>query len=290
MPAPGREIVGWTDEHWQVVQKAVQKALAGTAKCRQAVPKGPDMIGQKSLVVPNVGAGVVPIAYGADTIATPIQIYVDVTLDDYHAESEADLIRLMSAAAAQLGMLEDQEIVQGAGPPPPPPPPAGSGRVARQLGLARAAAATAAGAGAAIGAAVPGSPPSGDELYRAVATAVVNLEIAGRPGPCALLLHNILMATLRQPRFAGGVPLIQELESLIGSSKIAGTSALDGTFVVGRIGAILFRLEPAAMEIVHTQLPTVTVLERAAGSTDLRVEEDIVLRILDSAAVQPIPY
>jgi hypothetical protein len=243
------------------------------------------MIGQKSLVVPNVGAGAVPIAYGADTIATPIQIYVDVTLDDYHAESEADLIRLMSAAAAQLGMLEDQEIVQGAGPPAPPP-----GRIARHLGLARAAAATAAGAGAAIGAAVPGAPPSGDELYRAVATAVVNLEIAGRPGPCALLLHNILMATLRQPRFAGGVPLIQELESLIGSSKIAGTSALDGTFVVGRIGAILFRLEPAAMEIVHTQLPTVTVLERAAGSTDLRVEEDIVLRVLDSAAVQPIPY
>ena len=117
MPAPGREIVGWSDQHWQVVQKAVQKALAGTAKCRQVVPKGPDMIGEKSLVVPNVGAGAVPIAYGADTVATPIQIYVDVTLDDYHAENEADLIRLMNAAAAQLGMLEDQEIVQGAGPP-----------------------------------------------------------------------------------------------------------------------------------------------------------------------------
>ena len=132
----------------------------------------------------------------------------------------------------------------------------------------------------------------GADLYTAVARAVVNLEIADRPGPCALLLHNILMATLRQPRFAGGVPLIQELESLIGSSKIAGTSALDGIPLVprGEIGAFLFRLEPDAMDIVHTQLPTVTVLGRAAGSTHLRVEEDIVLRVLDSAAIQPIPY
>jgi hypothetical protein len=98
------------------------------------------------------------------------------------------------------------------------------------------------------------------------------------------------MATLRQPRVPGGVPLIQEIEGLIGSSEIVGTSALDGTFAAGNVGGILFRLEPTAMDLVHTLLPTVTVLGRTGGSTDLRVEEEIVLRVLDPAAVQPIVY
>lgn len=71
MPTLGRELVGWTDQRWQAVQEAVEKALAGTAKCRQVVPKGPDMIGQKSVVVPSIGAAP-PIAYGPDAIATPI--------------------------------------------------------------------------------------------------------------------------------------------------------------------------------------------------------------------------
>jgi hypothetical protein len=54
-----------------------------------------------------------------------------------------------------------------------------------------------------------------------------------------------------------------------------GRSALDGTFAAGQIGAILFRLDPAAMDLVHTMLPIVTVLGTAVGSTDLRIEEEI---------------
>ena len=84
--------------------------------------------------------------------------------------------------------------------------------------------------------------------------------------------------------------MIQEVEGLIGTSEIAGTSALDGTFAAGNIGGILFRLEPAAIDLVHTQLPTITVLGRTGASTDLRVEEEVVVRILDTLAVQPIAY
>jgi hypothetical protein len=86
------------------------------------------------------------------------------------------------------------------------------------------------------------------------------------------------------------VPLIQEVEGLIGSNEIVGTSALDGTFAAGAICGVLLRLEPAAADLVQTQLPTVTVLGRAAGSTDLRVEEEIAVRVLDPAAIQPIAY
>jgi hypothetical protein len=291
MPIPGREIAGWTAEFWQSVQRAVQKALAGTAKCRQVIPKGPDLIGQMSVTIPTVGAAF-PVAYGPDAIVTPVQIYVDVTLDDRHAENEADIIRLMSAAAAVLGGLEDLEIVQGApaaAPAAGPPPP--FGRIPRSPGLVRAAAQAPAGAPAPVSfGAAAGAAPTLDELFTAVTNAVAQLEIAGRPGQFGLLLHNTLMALLRQPRFLGGVPLLQEVEGLIGGNKVAGTNALDGTFARRQIGAILFRLEPPAMDIVYTRLPTVTVLARAAGSTLLRVEQDIVLRILEPAAIQPIAY
>jgi hypothetical protein len=286
MPAPGEEILGWTEERWQAVQEALEKALSNTAKCRQVIPEGPDMIGHRSVVVPNI-AGAPPIAYGPDTIATPVQIYVDVALDDQHAEIEADIIRLISAAAAQVGTLEDAEIVQGGVGPVLGP---GFGRVPRNVGLARLAAQAPVGAPAPVPIGAGGASPNGAQLFAAITNAVAALEAAGRAGQFALLLHNSLMAILRQPRGAGGVALIQEVEGLIGSDKIAGTSALDGTFVPPGIGAILFRLEPPAMDIVYTALPTLTVMGRAAGLTNLRVEEDIVLRILEPAAVQRIAY
>jgi hypothetical protein len=98
------------------------------------------------------------------------------------------------------------------------------------------------------------------------------------------------MATLRQPRVPAGAPLIQEVEGLIGSNEIVGTSALDGFFVAGNICGVLLRLEPAAVDLVYTRRPTVTRLGRAAGSTELRVEEEIVLRVLDPAAIQSLAY
>jgi hypothetical protein len=224
-----------------------------------------------------------------------MHIFHDATLDDQHAQSDVEIIRLLEVAAAQLGVLEDQEIVQGAPAPaaaargaPPPPAVPRFGRVPRNAGLVRNAANAAGGPPVAIGAA--GGNPNGGQVYAAITNAVAALETAQRPGRYGLLVHNNLMATLRQPRVAGGVPLIQEVEGLIGSSEIAGTGALDGSFAAGNICGILFRLEPTAMDLVHTMLPTVTVTGRAGGLTDLRVEEEIVLRILDPVAVQRIMY
>jgi hypothetical protein len=291
MATSTQELLGWTDKLAQAVQEAVEKALAGTAKCRQAVPKGPDQIGAKAVAVPDTIAGAAGIGYGADRIVTPVQIFSLSTLDDEHAQNEADVIRLMAMAAAQLGVQEDLAIIHGLGGPAAP---AGTGRVlvsALPL-LAAAAVPTAAVVidPAPVGASPAGSSPTGDELYAAVAHAVANLETAGRPGHYGLLVHNNLMATLRQPRIVGGVPMIQEVEGLIGTSQIVGTSALDGRYAAGAVGGILFRLEPAAMDLVHTLLPRVVVLGRAGGITNLRLEEEIVLRVLDSNAIQPIIY
>lgn len=305
MATPGSESVGWTEQRWKAVKDAVEKTLAGTAKCRQVIPKGPEMIGEKAVVAAVVLPGVVPITYGPDAIHTPIQVFVDSNLDDPHAESDAEVVALVEIAAAQLGVVEDLEIVQG----PPAPAVAGAagaaaaaaaaaaappGRVARNPALVRRAARAPALPAAPVRPPTPigaaGANPNGAQLYAAITTAVAALEGAGRPGRFGLLVHNTLMATLRQPRVPGGVPLIQEVEGLIGSSEIVGTSALDGTFVVGQICAVLLRLEPPAMDLVHTQLPRVTILGRAAGQTNLRVEEEIVLRVLDPTAIQPIAY
>jgi hypothetical protein len=102
-----------------------------------------------------------------------------------------------------------------------------------------------------------------------------------------LLLHSRLFAAL--VAFApGGAPYLQQVEQVIDSSEIAGTSALEN--VAGRVCGILVRLEPAAVDLVQTARPTVTVLGRAGGQTELRVEEDVVIRILDQLAIHHIVY
>jgi hypothetical protein len=292
MPNSGQELVPWTQEQWTAIQEAVDKTLAATAKSRHVVPKGSDSNGEKAVVVPTIQAGP-PISYGPDRIVTPVHVYADATLDDQHAAKQADIQRLIETTAALLGGVEDQEVLLGpAGAPAPPragAPPARLGRFARNGALARDGL-NAAGAAPPIPIGAGGGNPNGGQLYAAITNAVATLEGAGRPGRFGLLVHDTLMATLRQPRVPGGVPLIQEVEGLIGSNEIVGTSALDGTFNAGAICGVLLRLEPPAADIVHTQLPTVTVLGRAAGSTDFRVEEEIAVRVLDPAAIQTIAY
>jgi hypothetical protein len=80
------------------------------------------------------------------------------------------------------------------------------------------------------------------------------------------------------------------VEQLIGSSEIAGTSALDGSLVPGNVCGILLRLEPAAIDLVQTQKPAVTVLDRVNGQINLRIEEEIVVRMTDQTAVHRIVY
>jgi hypothetical protein len=54
----GRALVRWTDRAWATAEEAVEKALARTAKCRLVVPKAPDQLGDKAVVVPRIeGAG-----------------------------------------------------------------------------------------------------------------------------------------------------------------------------------------------------------------------------------------
>lgn len=287
MAASARELVGWSDERWAAVNEAADRALARTAKCRQVVPKGSDQLGDKAVVIPNVVAGP-PLAFGPDTVASPIQLFVDVQIDDQHIENEGSVLRLVEAGASQLGVLEDQEVVQGA------PAAAAAARVPRNPALMRGRLGRAAGGAAGgpgtttIGAA--GAMPTAGQIMTAIASAAADLENVGRPGPCGLLLHNTLLAVMRVPAVAGAPPLIQQVEQLIGSSEIAGTSALDGSLNPGDVCGILLRLEPAAVDLVHTQKPSVTVLGRAGGQTALRVEEEIVLRVMDQGAIHLIEY
>jgi hypothetical protein len=291
----GRELVGWTDARWRAVQGALDNLLPRTANCSRVVPRGPDRIGDKAVIVPNIVAGP-PLAYGPDVVATPVHLYMDVQLDDGHVDDEQAIIRLIEAGASQLGALEDQEIIRG-GPALGAPAPVG--RVERNPALqrgriGRAPGARAGGLGttqiAARDAAGRGVAPTGQQIITAITNAKAGLEAADRPGPCGLLLYTSLLATLRVPAVAGAVRLVQQVEELIGSSEIRGTSALDRTLNPGEVCGILLRLEPPAIDIVHTQKPAVTPQGRAGGLTVLRIEEEIVVRVMDQAAVHRIEY
>jgi hypothetical protein len=53
---------------------------------------------------------------------------------------------------------------------------------------------------------------------------------------------------------------------------------------------ILFTLEPPAVNIIWTQHPSVTPLGRTGGISNLRLEEDIVVEIIDQAGIRHIRY
>ena len=316
MATSARDLLGWTEQRWTAVEEAARKALARTAKCRRVIPIGAEQIGAKGVVISTIGART-SIAYEPDTVASPIQIFVDATLSDQNADDEAAVIRLVESAAAQLGLVEDKEVIQGppsvpaapvaAGAPVPAPQP---GRLPRIPGLPQRARLNKipdddrASAGAQpfeISTAIPilakrvdpKAPrvaPTAAEIVAAVRTAQGELETAGRPGPCGLLLHSRLFATLGDLA-PGGAPFLQQVEQCIDSSEIAGTSALaDGSNPDYQVCGILFRLEPPAFDLVQTARPTITVLGRARGQTELRVEEDLVIRILDQLAIHHIRY
>ena len=316
MATSARELVGWTEQRWTAVEEAAKKALARTAKCRQVIPIGAEQIGAKTVVIPTIAteAPKSPIAYGPETVTSPIQIFVNAALNDQIADDEAAVCRLVEFAAAELGLLEDKEVIESISPGPATTKPAApvepalqqrSGSLIRIPGLPRATLKRKTGAGqTAIHAA--GAVPTATEIVAAVRTAQGELEAAGRPGPCGLLLHSHLFATLLDVA-PGGTPYLQQVEQFIDSNEIAGTSALDRgkdgqqeekksnvadkqSNAADRVGGILFRLEPAAFDLVQTARPTVTVLGRKDGQTGLRVEEDVVVRILDEDAIHHIVY
>ena len=132
MPNAGHELVAWTPAQWEEIENGLRLALDETAKCRLVVPSGREQIGEKSVAVPTIALGAT-ISYGPDTIATPVQIYQDAALDDHHPAEIEDVLRLVGVAAAQLGVLEDQEIIQG------PPPAQGAAAGARAAAAARQA-------------------------------------------------------------------------------------------------------------------------------------------------------
>ena len=169
--------------------------------------------------------------YGEDKVISQNQIYVDVTLDDQHADDEAAVFRLVESAAALLGWLEDSYVIESIAPTtkrPPPVFPQGSGSLLRFPELRRASLKKnqTDARKTPIGAA--GAAPTAAQIVEAVRKAQGELETVPRPGPCGLLLHSRLFAMLVDLS-PGGAPYLQHVEHLIDSSEIAGTSALDGS-------------------------------------------------------------
>lgn len=180
-----KDDLGWSAQRATAIQDALNRALTRTAKCRQVVPKGQNQLGQRAVLVRTIGAppapaaGVAPLAASLavlpDQVSSPIHMYVNFLIDDARAADDAVLMSVVEAAAAQLGSLEDGEIIMGgtAGPPG-----VGEGRVALISGLLRAQLNNIMGAPTEIpnlvgqnlivGAQRP--RPTGDELVEAIAS------------------------------------------------------------------------------------------------------------------------
>jgi hypothetical protein len=276
--------IDWKDQKFI---DAIQKSLADTANCRRLFPQPlnpqPGAV-VTSVTVPTMAPGP-PLSYGPDQVESTVQVFIDVDVDEQqHAGDMPTVINLIAAGGTALGALEDKTILQGTGGAKP------AGR-ARQAKLPVGSLHKVKGAGStAIGAAAAHKRPTGTEITRAVSTAMAELENADRPGIYGLILQNELLATLKLAVVAGGGPEINAVEQLIGGNQIAGTSALDRTFTKGEVCGVLFRLSPQAVDLVQTQAPSLKVLGKTKGITNLRVEEDIAIRVLDPEAVHYLEY
>lgn len=264
MTTSARELVGWSDQRWSAVQEAVNRALARTAKCRQVIPKGPELPGAKTVPIAMVTGAPLELK---DEVTAPVALSVPLQFDDRHADDEPAILRLVESAAAELGKHEDERILRGQ---------KGTPRSNKMVpwALANAKLKTAP---------IELGGNDATAILAAIAAAIAELE-KDRPGPAGLILSNGLLALLRQPVRAGEAPPLNQAEQLIGTSEIVGTSALDHTGK-GVVCGVLFRLEPSALDLVHTQTPTITVLERTNGKTKLAVEQEIALRVLDDRAI-----
>jgi uncharacterized linocin/CFP29 family protein len=260
-----------TDPRTQALRAAFDSAMLSTAKCREAIAAAPGegWLKQTAIVVPRVndaGSG-----FDADVIASPIHVCFDFTLDDRYANDDARMTMLVQMAGAHLGSLEDVEIITGV---------PGNGRVARNDSLERAR----------LNDPIPGSstpianPTSAESICDAIADAVAALTVSGRPGAFGALLHPRLAARLSTRPANGGEPLLRDVERLLGSTEVASTPALSD-LSPGSVCGVLFRLQPAAVDLVHTMAPTINRTGQANGATTFRAEEEIALRIIDQRAV-----
>lgn len=274
MSNTARELVGWTEERWNAVQEAAEQSIERTAKCRSVIPIAPDQIGAKTVLVPTVKRGK-DGGYHLDTenVITPEQLSMKLKFDDRHSEDEEMILRLVESAAAELGSIEDKTVLaKGTNESPRK-----SYIISKKMEESDKS--------------VSLTSKNGTGLINAVSEALSKLEANIRPGPCGLLLGTWFFSLLCRPVEAGKAPPLHQIEPLIGSSEITGTSALAGKDACeGDVCGILFRNEPAALDIVFTQTPTVTVVERTGGETVLRVEEELATRMLDEAGVILIKY
>jgi hypothetical protein len=274
MTATARELVGWSEERWIALQAAVDHTLASTAKCRQVVPKGAELIGAKTVPITMVeGDSATPYILKDETTA-PVYLSVPLEFDDQHASDEPGIQRLVESATALLGRREDTRILLAQ---------EGAHRNAKLIPWGLAISKTFPGGQVGLGS----KDPDATGVLKAIAEAMGRMDGNDRPGQCGLILANRLLTKLRQPVKAGDAPPLGQAEQLIGTNEIVGTSELDGDKKDSVCG-VLFRIEPPAVDLVHTQLPTITVTERTGGMTKLNVEEEIALRVLDINAVVQI--
>jgi hypothetical protein len=269
------------------VQAALSTALATSAQCRQAVPEA-DLdeaeAGRGAVAIPAVAPGGPPFALGADDLATPVEVFVDLDLSERQLGDEQSILLLVRTAATELGALEDREILFGPRRPE-------AGRNPRYAGLTRAGIGPGAPGVPATAIRMAGATPTGLEILTAISEARGQLEARNRTGTFGLLLHSELLATLRIPSVVGGSPDLEQVEQVIRSRKVAGTSELEAPgAAVGAVCGLLFRLDPPAVDLVSTEPAGLTVQGRAAGITTLRLQETCVVRFQDATAVQHITY
>src|SRR5262245_10686217 len=105
MATSTRDLLGWSEQGWTAVPEVIDKAVAQTAKCRQIVPKGPEKIGEQSVIVHQIAATPAggAMMYGPDKVATPVHLFFDLQIDDQRLADEHATEHIMASAAASLG-------------------------------------------------------------------------------------------------------------------------------------------------------------------------------------------
>jgi len=251
---------GWTADKWDQLENQARETVNRHAHLRQVIPRAPDMPG--AYIVPTLtqpARGGSPISIEITSAAPPTPQEVPFSLG---AQQSADLdiaMRLVERAARTLAFFEEKDLYSGLS-----------------------------GSGSAVGIDVVSGEPLSAAVVRLVVNGVNELNANGTPytGPYCLAAEPAFFSAIAVPSPGhprGAFPI---LETLLGEGSRILHVPLQNNEGQGR--AILFSMDPFAMDLVFVEAPTIALLGLNNGAMNLQLQERYRLRIIDKAAIRTL--
>jgi len=275
--ADSRDLVGWAQDTWRVVDRTVGETIRDSAVLRNVVPAGPVMDGKDTVPFPvedeNDPGRIVP----GQTLV-PVILNSEFRIEPEQNRDEGTIVRLAANAAERLARAEDAVILFGEN--------------ARPLLAARNVDARNLDEKEGLLPNRAGPQVAANQVRQGVDTAIEWLAQNGAGDRYRSVLSTSLFSATHDPIGAGGRILLDQIRNRLDSRYQQREQPFDQRVVesgllAGRRG-VIFRVIGQPIDLVFTMAPRVVYSGHDNRTVLLGVEERFVLRVMGRRAVRQI--